>query len=44
MAVTDPANPSPGIDEPVPMPGGPDEPVTPLVPDPNPQPDPTPID
>lgn len=44
MTVVDPANPPPDIEQPQPMPGGPDEPVTPLTPDPDPQPDPSPID
>lgn len=42
--VIDPGNPPPDIEEPAPTPTGPDEPVTPLRPGPDPQPDPTPID
>ena len=41
MTVHDPGGPQPAP-EPVPQPGGPAEPVTPIVPDPSPQPDPTP--
>jgi hypothetical protein len=38
MSIHDPLGPQPDIDEPVPLPGGPPEPVTPLVPDPAPEP------
>ena len=41
MTVHDPGGPQPAP-EPVPQPGGPAEPVTPIVPDPSPDPDPTP--
>jgi hypothetical protein len=40
MTVHDPLGPQPDIDAPEPRPGGPPEPVTPLVPDPAPEPQP----
>ncbi len=38
MTVHDPLGPQPDIDAPEEQPGGPPEPVTPLVPDPAPEP------
>lgn len=38
--VHDPAGPQPDEPGTVPMPGGPDEPVTPILPDPSPEPAP----
>lgn len=44
MSIHDPLGPQPDPGEPTPLPGGPPEPVTPLIPDPDTGPDPEPVE